>query len=244
MARTPEGARLTQQHRATQRRIRALVMRRVQNLWPLLDPADITSTERAWMAATIDAINAGRQLSARAAVRYYEAFRLAEGGGGAAPLRLAGPVSNAQAVASLHVTGPGRLLRAAGRGDVAASSKGLSGVLGSAARLALAGGRESLAAMIAADSAASGYARVAGGGACAFCAMLASRGPVYSTDVEFDPPDNCDCSVEAVIGGEAGYGWPPNSRAFQRQWEQAGSLNELRRLRTANATAAVAAPAA
>ena len=72
-----------------------------------------------------------------------------------------------------------------------------------------------------------GYARVLSGKeSCAFCAMLASRGPVYSEDTVTRRADGrryhdgCDCRAVLVIEGQP---WPGEAayRRLEREWRAA-----------------------
>lgn len=74
-----------------------------------------------------------------------------------------------------------------------------------------------------------GYARVVDADPCAFCAMLASRGPVYRSDAfddvgptfaggnRFATHDGCECSLEPVYG-RRGSDLPPGSAELAQQW--------------------------
>jgi len=70
-------------------------------------------------------------------------------------------------------------------------------------------------------------ARVASANSCAFCAMLASRGPVYKEEtVDFEAHDHCTCGSEPVYEGAE---WPPNSKEYQDLWyENHGSYKDFR----------------
>jgi len=83
---------------------------------------------------------------------------------------------------------------------------------GAAAKLSAEGGREQVKATVAQDRRAMGWIRITRGvGTCYFCAMLASRGPVYAgdsfdeSDARFEGPgqhkvhDNCSCSLRPVF---------------------------------------------
>lgn len=132
---------------------------------------------------------------------------------------------------SLLVTGPGELKRRAARGETEAQAKrgGLVVVSGAASRHVLAGGRETQMELIRADDRALGYIRVTDSDPCAFCAMLASRGPVYkgrSFDAsnakslgagEAKVHDGCGCTIEPVLARK-GNAWPGRAKEFQRLW--------------------------
>jgi len=131
---------------------------------------------------------------------------------------------------SLLVTGPSALKRAARNGLDERRARGVTTVLtsGAASRHVLNGGRDTTMELIDADDVAEGWIRMLGPRPCAFCAMLASRGPVFSessiagSDSGFDGPgnikvhDNCACWPKAVF--ESNPEWPGNNRAYQQMW--------------------------
>lgn len=124
---------------------------------------------------------------------------------------------------SLQVTGPGELKRRAARGEseVQAKHGGLKVVSGSASRHVLTGARETTLTLVKADSRALGWARVTDGDPCYFCALLASRGPVYKSRASagFQPHDACACVPEPVYSRNAA--WPGDARQYQRLYYQA-----------------------
>lgn len=70
-----------------------------------------------------------------------------------------------------------------------------------AARLALNAGRDYVIQTVEQDRLAVGWMRVTDGDPCAFCLVLASRGPVYKsrTTAEFLAHDNCGCVAVPVF---------------------------------------------
>lgn len=121
---------------------------------------------------------------------------------------------------SLIVTGPVNIKARTGRGEDLdlAERRALVEASGAASRHVLNGGRESLLTVVDADATALGWARVTDGDPCYFCAMLASRGPVYKTRAQaaFQPHDHCACTVEPAFSREAA--WPGRGREFQQLW--------------------------
>jgi len=87
------------------------------------------------------------------------------------------------------------------------------------------------------DSQALGWVRVTQPRCCYFCAMLASRGPVYGEGsfgnsnkwFDGDGPakvhDSCNCSLALVYSDRA---WPSRSVKLQEAWEPGMSVNEWR----------------
>src|SRR5690606_32229579 len=106
-----------------------------------------------------------------------------------------------------------------------------AGSAAAAMRHALNGGREAIIRSVNADRLALGHARATSGNPCSFCAMLASRGPVFKddgfdrSDPRFSGPgeakvhDNCTCSLEPVYHRDTG--WPPGSERYRDLWKQA-----------------------
>lgn len=68
---------------------------------------------------------------------------------------------------------------------------------GAVTKMALDPARETVIQSVKQDPAAIGWARITDGDPCAFCAMLASRGPVYKSEQQagFEAHDHCKCSA-------------------------------------------------
>jgi hypothetical protein len=102
------------------------------------------------------------------------------------------------------------------------------------------GGNRSALKLIADDDRLVGYIRVTDGDPCSFCAMLASRGPVYRTPRRAGPNvrgernaraglaftgdgawkvhDNCACTVEPVVTSDTR--WPGRAQEFHNLWNE------------------------
>ncbi|WP_435610074.1 hypothetical protein [Streptomyces sp. C10-9-1] len=93
------------------------------------------------------------------------------------------PLRAEQVLRTLDVTGPVAFKQAVAAGRTPQQAIDAAGVrmTGSAQHLALQGGRQVMKKTIEDDEYASGWARVTDGDPCAWCAMLASRGPVYKS---------------------------------------------------------------
>lgn len=121
---------------------------------------------------------------------------------------------------SLLVTGPSEVKRRTANREPEASAmdNAFVSAAGAASRHVLTGSRETMLTLVQADEVALGWARVTDGDPCAFCAMLASRGPVYKSAATagFKAHDNCACSAEAVFARTAA--WPGDARDYQRLW--------------------------
>lgn len=216
MALTEAGARLSAAHRLAQVKLATEVAKVVRAAWPLLDLRDLDASQRRWLAAVVPVVLDGRRRSAALAGVYLRAFAQAEiGADSPAVLAEITDANRAAAETSLRVTGPVtvRALTADGTPLALAGATALEKVLGASVRHVMDGGRETTTRTVQADPNARGYARVASGSACHFCAMLVGRGPVYSEQtVGFDAHDHCTCTGEPVYGGK-GYTWPGGQRA-------------------------------
>lgn len=223
MASTLSAARLTEGHRLAQARIAARTVQLVRASWALLDPGDLDGSVGRWLDVTVPLVVRQRRQSVRLAGRYLQAFRAIEAGltDRWVPV-LDVPDELDAIITSLTVTGPVAIKQQVAKLVPAetASSAAQAKAAAAAMRHALNGGRESIIRSVRADTKALGWARVVSGRPCAFCAMLASRGPVYRAEtVGFQAHDNCSCSAEPVYRADAP--WPPGSRRYAELWEQA-----------------------
>lgn len=225
MAATEAAKRLTEAHRLGQARIAAATVRQMFAAWPLLDPEAIDATLAAWLGVTVPLIRAQSQASAALSASYFTAYRAAELGVDAvrfAPL-LAEGASVEAVVTSLTVTGPVRIKQAmsAGRSLAQAVTKAQASAAAAAQRHALEGGRATVVGSVASDRDALGWARATSGQPCAFCALIASRGPVYKSGqtASFQPHDACHCTPEPVYHRDAD--WPAGSRRFADVYAEA-----------------------
>lgn len=121
---------------------------------------------------------------------------------------------------SLIVTGPVGIktkIRRAQTPDQAARVA-LVEASGAASRQIFEGGRKAMLTVIDRDDVALGWARVTDSDPCYFCAMLASRGPVYGSrrQAGFEAHDHCGCTAEPVFSRDAA--WPGRGREFQQLW--------------------------
>lgn len=202
--------------------IRALVLRRLLALWPMLDPARLDDTSPAFVAAAVDLVRGGHALSARAAASYYLAYRVAEGAGGIAPAVVPAVLDTDAVRTSIVVTGPVALKRATGKGVPFTVSvpNALTQVSGAVARHVQSGSWDTVQGAVQRDQQALGWARVADANGCAFCLMLASRGPAYKSEgtAGFEAHDHCACGIEPAFDG---YQWDPVAEKAAAAWSAA-----------------------
>jgi len=237
MAATAVGAQLTELQQAVQRRLAAQTIGQLRSVWGLLDPTDLDATFERWLRVAVPVIQSNRAASSRLAAAYLTAFRHAElGTTDGLVVSLAAPADVKAVTTSLMVTGPWSIKQAMTRGVDLTAAVDVAEARSSAAamRHTLDGGRDTITDTVAADTQAFGWARVAAGNACAFCAMTASRGPDYGSEASanFEAHDGCQCSAEPVYHADAP--WPANSQRYRDLWDEAASgtddpINSFRR---------------
>lgn len=214
---SPRAQQLTAQHRRDLARLAATIAGQVNRVAMGADTADVD----AWWARTspqvIRVVAQGHDVAAALARRYLEQHAALEG----VRLAAARAGANAQEIStSLHVTGPVAFktnIRISEDPLVARRIMGQA-LSGSAQRLTLNGDRATTMRTFTESDQIAGWRRV-GGGSCAFCSMLLSRGAVYSKDsVEFQAHDRCKCSAEPLYEREPE---PESVRVLQDQWAEA-----------------------
>jgi hypothetical protein len=239
---TPQGDALTGLHTQKQSQIALVLAGAMTRLWPIIrdDPSD-RNVER-WLAQVIQAIRFQRLRSATLAQQYIGAYRVMELGTQVERFfpEIKGAINEEQVITSLMVTGPVRL-----RKEIAAAQKGTISVenmqkleipsQGAAIRHTLDGARDTIDNAVENDKLVRGFVRITDGDPCFFCAMLASRGPVYSEDsfAESDPRfqgpgdqkvhDSCQCMIRTVYRGDEPF--PGRAKEFDALWREASRVN-------------------
>jgi hypothetical protein len=220
---TAAGARLTAEHRRLLTVLSAGSSRDVARAWRLFDAGDVAGSWDALLPVLRALVASGRGTASGLGVAYYGRFRAAEGA--VAPF-LAAPAAALpaeQVAASMRATGLASYSRAVGAGmpPDAASQQAMVAAAGAVSRLVLDADRSVVIGASRSDPEASGWARVASGRACAFCAMLASRGPVYTSEAtaDFEAHDHCGCAVEPVMDRDS-YEWAATSHRYSELWAE------------------------
>lgn len=222
MAQTAAGQQLTEAHRAQQLAVRAGTYENLLRLWAVVDPRDLSGTIDVFVRAAV--ILAGRDFdrSAGVAGRYFELFRRIEGVPGTAGAIVAARPSPEAMADQIRGAALSSIIRArrAGLSVERAKARSLTTVLGTIGKLVLNGGRMTIIGSVARDRQALGWGRVTSGDPCAFCRMLASRGPVYKTErgADFQPHDSCGCTAEVIYRGD---GASEQASAYAREWQAA-----------------------
>lgn len=239
-------------YRRTQALLAARMVQQILRVWrDLMNPAKVDATWPAVRSALMPIVQQARTQSALLARAAYMEERQAAG----IPDDLFRPpeppeLDLQRLVASLDVTGPVEFKRAiaAGKSPQQAMEAAAVRMAGSTQYLALEGGRNVMRLAIERDERATGWSRVTDNDPCAWCAMLASRGPVYkSAKTAGDPRqggnsyhDACACVAvpaftldEPFVGAAEklyedwrrvtrGSGGRDAVNAFRRWWEAEG----------------------
>ena len=209
MALTVEGRALTEAHRRAQIALAARVDRISRSLWKRLDVADLDRSQPGWLTAQMALLSGAYSQSQDIAEEYVSAYRAAEATGPTGPF-VAPLFPREESVAAMLIGGPRQVKAYIGQGASPGAAHGaaLSKLTGMARRQVLAGGRMAIDATTEYDSKAIGWRRVTDGKPCAFCAMLASRGPVYASEERASEVagsglryhSHCGCTAEIVYG--------------------------------------------
>lgn len=236
MAATAAGTGITEGYRTDQIALRATFLTELHRAWPLLDPQRLDATARQWLDLVIDLIVGYRKQSATLALGYYDRFRAHEIGMDAfhaAPL-LDSITPNVDAIrSSLIATGPAKIKHdtALHKPLAAVERRALVTVSGAASRHVANGGRDGIVEASNRDPRSVGYVRVTTANPCYFCAMLASRGPVYKSAEsavfvtarsERAPGekyhDFCKCESEPLFRHSPVEDWPAQTQEYRQIW--------------------------
>lgn len=251
---------LDEGHRARQAANAAAVQKLVMRLFvKMVDPANISQTSQSWLRQVILEILKGRQTSITLATAYATATRrLQVPKAPVFDIPRVDDVPLEKLVRSLTYTGPGKLAVDLAKTpkpiepsmsaphfewvqfdrDVADWEKRLKELpvkaavasSAAAARHVADGGRDLLDAVVQSDALATGYMRIVKDMPCAFCLMLASRGPVYKkdsfdrSDPRFTGPgehkvhDGCGCMLRPLYGSKSTKHWTDQARQAEELW--------------------------
>jgi hypothetical protein len=201
---------LTVQHRAAQLAIRALLIKRIVPLMPLLDIKAIDETWTPLQESLMALIGISRSHSIAVATTYYSALRASQGITTPLPgIPAINPKWEIGARISLEVVGPVLTKQSILTNSLDPLGDALVRISGAASRHALDGGRDAIGAYVRAEH--FGYRRITAANACPFCRMLAGRGAVYGREtVNFRSHDHCSCTSEPVLRPRVGSsGRPP-----------------------------------
>lgn len=217
-----DQARLSEQHRAAQARLQAVVAADVARVFPLMDFNNLDKSFGGYNEAMSQVINARRRVSASLGASYYSRLRDAAEVSGAFTPILSSVANADQLFTSLLVTGPIAIKNsvAQGRSVFAARDAALAATAKAAQRHVINGGRETILSSVRRDDRSVGWARLTDGKPCAFCALLASRGPAYKSEAtsRFKSHDGCGCTPVPVFDFNAP--WPGRAEEFRRAYDE------------------------
>lgn len=214
---------LAEAQRREQARISAEVTREVLALWLATYEPGNQSAWQGLVAALRYLLGVWRQRSSQSAADYYARARWEAGVRTAVIIpRPAPPVAPELVEATAQITGArayGRALSSGASEQVARRRAGTL-IAGNAARIALDAGRETILATVREDREAIGWARLTDADPCAFCAMLASRGPTYRSreTASFQAHAHCACIATPVWDRREA--WLGHSRDLYEQWRE------------------------
>jgi hypothetical protein len=210
---TAEARALTLAHREAQAQLSAQTVAELLALWPLVDWRRLADTYPVWVEQVAALIARQRVVSASLAGAYLRAFRAAQGIPGNPVVALAGAADQSWIDTSLRVTAGLSLKKlslypAEGFMTEKILANAFVRSSGAVQRIVADAGRTTIEGSVLADKTALGYTRIIHGRTCAFCAMLATRGPVYKSrqtaSFALDGHryhDHCDCTAEPLYEG-------------------------------------------
>ena len=217
-----EQARLSEQHRLAQARLQAIVALDVARVFPLLDINNLDQSFAGYFTTMKAVVNARRRVSASLGSTYYMSIRQDAGITSQFTPTLSSTVDDEQLFTSLLVTGPVAVKAsvAKGRDIFAARDAALTNTAKAAQRHVINGGRGTILSSVKRDSRSVGWARLTDGRPCAFCALLASRGPAYKseTTAKFKSHDGCGCTPVPVFDFNAP--WPGRAEEFRASYDE------------------------
>lgn len=213
---TAEARALTRAHQAAQAQATAQTVAELQALWPLLDWKRLDETWPLWMREVTKLVSRQRYVYQNLAVAYMKAFRAASQIGGTQTIVLADPASQEWVEKAMKATAYLSLKSVAADGLQTARQIEAAFVktAGAVQRLSADAGRTTITRSLDADPLAIGYARVPRAGCCPFCALLATRGPVYKKETVLTASDghryhdHCHCTSEPLYRGME---WDPTA---------------------------------
>jgi hypothetical protein len=211
-----------QAFRAEQDLFMLLLLRDILRIWGQLNTRDVRSSWPALRTALAALIRERFGASSDMAAAYYAAARQAAGIRGSFPLSAVPAPSQALITATLDSTGPWALLQRIQKAQPLDKALQNTGVVmsGAASRLILNGARMAILRAVGDDAEAVGWMRVTAANPCAWCAMIAGRGPVFKTEQSagFKAHDHCRCSAAAVWSHSDAEALRNNE--LQQQWQE------------------------
>ena len=214
MAKTKKAARLTREHRRRQLELNRRVMSQVaESFDDLIDIDNLGLTVQEYIDTVAGLVSDGYIQSQQFALDYTSRFKQAETGRGSLP-EISRPLLSFDEIrkAIRGSTLSGMLsARRGGATTLEVLDRGRVNAMGTSGSLVQSGGRNAIVDVTNRDDDAIGWQRITSGNPCAFCAMIASRGPVYKGEQSANfrahwPGPNggglCECIAEPVYSEE------------------------------------------
>ncbi len=223
---SPDRHTFARRHRRAQGTIGAELLGLMALMWGIVDADDLDATSLIWLLAAQPLVSRYRRRSAELAAHYYTADRRLAGITEPFQPNLVADLPVEMLTRSLQITGPDKVRDVLQRVNVTdrAMQLGRDMSARAAVRHALNGGRDTIQRAVVDDPVAIGWARITDGDCCAFCAMLASRGPTYLEDnvlIAEDGDkyhDGCGCTAMAVY--DNGEPLTAEAKRFRQLWER------------------------
>lgn len=231
MADTAAGAALTDAHRIAQVELSQQAIAAALVVWAELNPGNLAATRERWLQLLVTLIGIFDVRSAELAVSYLQQFRSVEGNPDG-PIEGRRDFKPGGTARVLDYNGPATIIRhiKAGMQPAEAKRRVQQTMVGAVQRQVLEGGRRVVDLSALSNPVSKGWRRVADSDPCTFCALMASRGPVYRSESSAGSGrkyhNKCGCTVEEVFGQ-----WRPNraEQAYVDAYDEAAL--ELRRQR-------------
>lgn len=218
----PSQTEIAAQYQRQQAAVSATVVRDVLALWLAGFAPDDDGAWRRLLGLLRALTRLRHNTAASTASTYYLRARASSGAARSFAPTLAPQPSNELVDVTAGITGPGAYTRSvrAGRTDIQARRNAGVQLAGAMERLVANGGRDTVQAAVSADPEAIGWIRITGVKPCAFCSMLASRGPSYLSreTASFQSHNHCRCIAAAVWSEDEA--WLGHSRDLAEQWRQ------------------------
>lgn len=214
-------AQISERHKLAQAKVQTLVTKDVAKSFALLDYYDLEKTFPIYLQSMNLTIAKYKKLSSTLAAAYYLQIRNEYQFGDNFIPNLASEINSDQIRANMAITGPVVILKSMASGNIYEEAKkyAIAATAKSAQRLSLDGGRATIIGSSRRDRFSQGWARLTDGKPCSFCAMLASRGPVYKEDTsKFRSHDGCGCSAVPVFDLSAP--WPGRAEEFRALYDE------------------------
>jgi hypothetical protein len=218
-----QQARLAGQFYQQMAKLAAQAVAAILALWQQLDLRDVRSSWPSVRSQLEFLVQLDHRAAAAAGQQYYAQARSLAGVTDGLPPLLSVPAPPADLVqATLDSTGPYALLGRIKQAQPLQRANETTGVTlsGAASRLITNGARQAVMSSVKADAQAVAWMRVTSGDPCAFCAMLASRGPVFKSQqaAGFLAHDHCRCVAAAVFSDQDAEKLKDND--LSQQWKQ------------------------